>query len=455
MVKCIEWLTSEVLSNEKTEATKWFDIIMVLYQHAALPAEMVHKMTESEDLLTTKKILTMMDDARLVKYWDYINLDDDDSLGEESFYYLTRKGLRIVHLILRKNDKELDESFFVINEVNIELNKNHAQLQYWLDLLKQECIKDNLIIPHCEPQRYFKGDERFYMQYKPGWLLFNPDQNYSDAFINRRFDEISSFFPYFLRQNRQWKMNLEPSVMLDYVGTDFKYQKKLITINNQNVHVAKCLVLFTCTKELWMNNNCFPLNDSEILLSMISIRDHVISKMEETLVWDKLQVIQGNEPQTIAACQNYLEENGTMLHKELINWDVISVDPMYRLNDDVHLCEHMGVSEKLYKPLMDSFLLCKKDDMGQEVQFINYTRMGWLNPYAKLRRIRKNMNDNNSIKKKFILAYPNCEEMKKDIVETGIDIYYIAVDEINEYGWGGAYQCLTNGFRVKWEKVTL
>lgn len=455
MVNRMEWLSTEVLSNEKTMETKWLNIIMALYQHAALSAEMVQRMTEPEDLTTTKQILTMMDEARLVNYWDDINWDDGESSSKARYYFLTKKGLRIVYLILRKNDKDLDESYFGMNEVIIEPKKNHAQLQYWIEILQQQCIKANLIIPHCEPQRYFRGDERFYRKHKPGWVLFNPDQNYSDALLNRRFDEIPSFFPYFLRENREWNMNLEPSVMLEYVKYDLKNENKLTILDNQKVHVAKCLVVFTCTKELWIKNNCFPLNDSEILLSMVSVRDFVRSKLERTLVWDVLQVIQGSELQTVAACQNYLEEYGTMLHKELINWDVFSVDPRYSLNDEEQLCELLGASEKLYKPFIDSFLLYTKEGMNQEVQFINYTRVGWLNPYEKLRRIKSNMKDYNTIKKKFILAYPNRGEMMIDIVETGTDIYYIAVDEINESGWGEAYQFFTNGFRVKWEKVKL
>ncbi|NHN33361.1 replication-relaxation family protein [Paenibacillus agricola] len=398
--------------------------------------------------------------------------------GDEKKYHyrLAKLGLYIIatfdlHALWNYEHPTLPKQHYLLRNLAVGSQQaHHFETQEFMSRLLYNLTQKGIYFPHSDWRRYPIQDLRVtgkITPYRPDWFIFKPNPFYSELVKNRRTTECPLNIPVESRQAA------EKDILKEHYTGFLSIECDLKTEDSREIE-DKCKK-FLYSLDYYPHNNMafFSVNgwyENDVLLpapknhTQMRARNTkkiIIRHMEEELIFDKTQVLHGDEVTCLTSSEFFIENNGNMLHGYPRAQDFA----MY-VNATPHTLEKESVffTDELKKIILNPPLPIMPDEVIRirnfgvaETHMIFLAKLGWVNPIAKALKMQKWIDEGNQ-KAKVVLVYPNAEELDSEVHFTDPPFYYVNWEEVCRSGiWGHykkpVYRKIRNINTLTWEDV--
>ncbi|WP_240420378.1 replication-relaxation family protein [Paenibacillus periandrae] len=345
---------------------------------------------------------------------------------------------------------------------------HHFETQEFMSRLIYNLTKKEIYFPHSDWKRYPIQDLRVagkITPYRPDWFIFKPNHFYTELVKQKRVTECPLNIPVESRQEAdreilnqhyagflsiECDLKTEDSKEIEDKCRKFIYSLDYYPQNN---------MAFFSVNGWYENDTLLPAPKNHTQMRARNTKKVIIRQMEEELVFDKTQVLHGDEYTCLASSEFFIENNGNMQQgyprgngfAKFVNETPSTLDK-----------EILYFTDELKKIVLNPSLPIIPDEAVRirnfgdaETHMIFFARLGWVNPIAKALRMQKWIDEGNQ-KAKIILIYPNKDELDNEVHFTDPPFFYVNWEDVCRTGvWGHykktVYRKIRNINTLTWE----
>jgi len=347
---------------------------------------------------------------------------------------------------------------FVVRKTS---QKNHNFcIQEWVSRITSDLYVNGIHLPGCEWRRFFDGNpDHGNIAYKPDWLFFKPNEFHDvllefEPELKKQKEKLSQqkaypfIYPLKTRdhclkmvyQNMEsyldWKDAYQPFIYFELDSNTMKHHqlnKKYANIR-ENVAGTVDLLVFVS------NINELDVKEGDSTERAQNVRETMLKQFKRDLTLEKLDIIHGNQTETMEAVKDYIYNSYSFLRRlEMSDIHLFQVllDNHNRItgsNARVYHTDSLEAKEIFpyikefdnglpdYVIIQDKYLDHHRsgNPIGKTVDFVYLTRKYWFNPQAKAILYQEWVNKGKwlHIDVRVVLMYPSKDEMEIDIFTT-------------------------------------
>ncbi|SED12569.1 hypothetical protein [Paenibacillus sp. GP183] len=383
---------------------------------------------------------------------------------EQKYHYsLDLEGLYIIACYYLDaewfyDNRDIPKQHYFLANLNIADTQlvHHFEIQDLLTRLIHNLAIKGINFPHCEWRRYPLQDPRIisekFSAYKPDWILFEPNNFYSEMFQKQNTGMCPLHTPILSRDEDQKKtlkdhykimlslecdMKTEDSRKLEYKFERFKYSLSYQPNN---------LAFFSVFDRL-LRDELKPLIDKRSKNRLRNNRMSMIKVMGENMIAEQTTILHGDEYTCRIACEFFIEHEGNMRmgfptseeFASYVNAGSYTTDHSLSYYSPIQLKE-----KRIGRPLPvipDAAVRVEQWGKTKEMHLIFFARLGWVNPIAKAIEMQKWINEGDEGNEvKVVLLYPNAYDIDNEIHMEEFPFYYVNWEEVMDLGIWGHYK---------------